>query len=583
MNQGKNFEVVVGIDFGSSGSGFAYSFKNEKDINHGYIFGANVDNKVPTEIILSDSNEILAFGATCKQYLKEKGLNSGHYFKGIKMELYLKLTMIKAKNTGKYFSLVVVIQKVLEKIKKLALEELKKLRKTINESNIKWVVTVPAIWEDFQKNIMMESCINAGLIGRDDDKSLFFALEPEAASLYCSRNKDINQEYLMEGKYYIICDLGGGTGDIVTHLVGNNKNLEEIYSSCGGNYGSNEIDKKIFEEIIDSIFGYKNFEQLLEKSKFNLNEEKEVLFDAWCELERQIKDFKEGTNKDKVMNNEKFPINCSLFQDFFEDDINIDINDLINKYNLSIYNEEIRLKVKSKKKWIIEFPYRIIYNYIKNQANLICNAIRNILNSTTKEINTVIFVGGYCSNEIIISLIKKGLKGKIKNFLQPSKPCLSIMEGAVLFGINPNIINSRIAKYTIGQGVRDTWNEEKHSKMGKKVFDEVDKEWKCDDCFSKFIEINQKLKINQEITKSYRTAGARFCTLNFYQTLNPNPIFTFENGVDKIGDCELDAGKDYPPGERSIEVSMKFGGTFIDVKAIHIKSGKIIKTTLNFY
>ena len=585
MNQDKNFEVVVGIDFGSSGSGFAYSFMNERNINHGNIFGANVDNKVPTEIILSDNNDILEFGASCKQYLKEKGLNSGHYFKGIKMHLYSKLSTIKAKNTGRSFSLAIVIQKILEKIKELALEELEKIRKRINESNIKWVVTVPAIWEDFQKNIMMDSCINAGLIGKYDDKSLFFALEPEAASLYCSRNEDINQDYLKKGKYYIICDLGGGTGDIVTHYVGTNKNLEEIYSACGGNYGSNEIDKTIFEEIIYSIFGYKSFEQLLEKCKYmDINEDEEVIFDAWCELERQIKDFKEGTNQDKVKNNEKFPINCSLFQDFFDDDLKIDINDLINKYNNYIaYNEETKLKIKSKKKWIIEFPYKIIYNYIKNQANLICKAINNILNSSYKEINTVIFVGGYCSNEIIISLIKEGLKGRIQNFLQPSKPCLAIMEGAVLFGINPNIINTRIAKYTIGQGMRDYWNEERHSKMGKKVFDEVDKDWKCEDCFSKFIEVQQKLKINEEITKSYRMAGPRYCTLNFYQTLSPNPIFTFENGVEKIGNCELDAGKDYPPEERSIEVTMKFGGTFIDVKAIHIKSGNIIKTTLNFY
>ena len=69
------YEVVVGIDFGSSGSGFAYSFKNENDIIHGYIYGSNVDNKVPTEIILDDFNNVLEFGASCKQYLKEKGIN----------------------------------------------------------------------------------------------------------------------------------------------------------------------------------------------------------------------------------------------------------------------------------------------------------------------------------------------------------------------------------------------------------------------------------------------------------------------------------------------------------------------------
>ena len=56
---------------------------------------------------------------------------------------------------------------------------------------IKWVVTVPAIWNEHQKSVMMEACIGAGLVIKYSDKSLFFALEPEAASLYCSINKEI--------------------------------------------------------------------------------------------------------------------------------------------------------------------------------------------------------------------------------------------------------------------------------------------------------------------------------------------------------------------------------------------------------
>ena len=138
MEKIHQYEVVVGIDFGSSGSGFSYSFFNENDINHGYIYGANVDNKVPTEIIIDDNYKILEFGAQCKQYLKEKGLKIGHYFKAIKMHLYAKDKYIYSSNTNKSFPLVVVIEKVLLKLKELCIEELIKLRKNINESNIKW-------------------------------------------------------------------------------------------------------------------------------------------------------------------------------------------------------------------------------------------------------------------------------------------------------------------------------------------------------------------------------------------------------------------------------------------------------------
>jgi hypothetical protein len=78
--------------------------------------------------------------------------------------------------------------------------------------------------------------------------------------------------------------------------------------------------------------------------------------------------------------------------------------------------------------------------------------------------------------------------------------------------------------------------------------------------------------------------GPRYCDLKFYKTLNPKPLFTFDNGVEKIGNCLIDAGKDYPLElkERELKVTMKFGGTFIDVQAIHVKSGNKVETTLKF-
>ena len=48
MKNIKDYEVVVGIDFGSSGTGFAYSFFNPNDVVVGQIPGASVNNKVPT-------------------------------------------------------------------------------------------------------------------------------------------------------------------------------------------------------------------------------------------------------------------------------------------------------------------------------------------------------------------------------------------------------------------------------------------------------------------------------------------------------------------------------------------------------
>jgi hypothetical protein len=281
-----------------------------------------------------------------------------------------------------------------------------------------------------------------------------------------------------------------------------------------------------------------------------------------------------------IKNNEKYAIKCSIFQDIFYKKINI--NELINKYNHNCNDDELKLKVKSTKKWLISFPYKIIYNYIKKQADSICEIINKIVESSDEDINSMILVGGYCSNEIMISEIKKNLSNKISNFLVPSKPCLSIMEGAVIFGLNPNQIVQRKAKYTIGIEIIKILDEEIHSHKSRKFYDKEEGIWKYNNSFSPIITINQNLTLGQEIIKNYEMSQPRYCSICFYKTFKPNPVFTDEEGVEEMGQCELDAGKEYPKGEREISIIERIGGTFIDVKAIHNISGKFIKVKLDF-
>ena len=584
MKNIKDYEVVVGIDFGSSGTGFAYSFFDPNDVVVGEIPGASVNNKVPTEIILDDNNYTIQFGCECENHLKEKGLEAGHYFKGIKMNLYENKDIIEANNSGKKVPLKIVIQKVLEEIKKLAIKQISQNRPGFNDKKIKWVVTVPAIWDDRQKSIMMESCVMAGLVDQNTDKSLFFALEPEAASLYCSRDKVIEQKYFQKGNYYIVCDLGGGTGDIVAHLVGSNHRLAEISPSCGGSYGSNEIDKLIFKEIIHQLFGCKDFNSYYNKYKtknainIDLFDDKAQLYTDWIEFERKIKDFKEATKKEKISKNEKMTIDCSLFKDIFDKDV--DVNDLVKEYNDNMSYESLKLSVRKGKKWLIEFPYKIIYNYMVAQAESICNIINDI--SRKEKINALIFVGGYSSSDIITNLIETGLSN-IKTILRPSNPSLAIMIGAVLFGISPSNIEIRKAKYTIGSNINESCKNGNNIIDVNTYYDKEQKKWFYKDFFDKYIEAGQEIKFGEIISHDLIMVDKRFLELSFFKTKNKNPKFTTDEGVSYIGKLVLDIGKDYGEmKDRKVTLNMKFGGTFIDVTATHSKSNNSENSTFKF-
>ena len=131
-----------------------------------------------------------------------------------------------------------------------------------------------------------------------------------------------------------------------------------------------------------------------------------------------------------------------LYEDFFDEDV----KELVYKYNDTLNDNELKLEVKSKKKWKILFPYKIFDIYIGEKSKSICEEIKKILKKAKEQINIdinkVIFVGGYNSNDVMTLKIGFELNENIPFFLKPSNTYLSILEGAVLFGINPNIIET---------------------------------------------------------------------------------------------------------------------------------------------
>lgn len=183
------------------------------------------------------------------------------------MNIYHNYSHIRPENNAKYFPLIDINTKIFEYIKKDVINSIHENKPSITKDQIKWIVTVPSIWNLHQKGIMIMSSEKAGLFNKYTDRGNFLALEPEVASLNCSYDMSIDQNYLMSGKTYIVCDLGGGTGDIVTHHRTMGNKIIEKYHPVGGPYGSEEIENRIFNDIIGKIFGFSDFNSL--KEKFN--------------------------------------------------------------------------------------------------------------------------------------------------------------------------------------------------------------------------------------------------------------------------------------------------------------------------
>ena len=200
-----------------------YSLNNDdNNVHYGHFDGQAIDNKILNEIILDDElKNILAFGNDCISFLCTKHEFKFHHFKNIKMNLYKRIYKIKASNSNKEVNIEYIIKLILIEAKKKAIDQIKLTYPNLKENDIHYVITVPAIWDINSKQIMINASQEAGLIREDDNFSNFFALEPEAASIYfahdCShkKKKELNIEDKKETSF-ILCDYGSGTVDIVT-------------------------------------------------------------------------------------------------------------------------------------------------------------------------------------------------------------------------------------------------------------------------------------------------------------------------------------------------------------------------------
>ena len=276
----------------------------------------------------------------------------------------------------------------------------------------------------------------------------------------------------------------------------------------------------------------------------------------------------------------QFLIDCDLFEFYYEEDIKF----LIEQFNSKFPD----IKLKLFRRWKILFPYQIIYNLMFELINEIKQYIIQILNTNNNnDIKTLIFTGGASVNPIMKQMIEEDEAFSSLNFVQSHNPEVAISYGSVLFYLDHNIIIQRKAKYTFGIKVRKTWDDKEHNKGGIKVFDNMEKFYKCTNLFSKFITINEDIRTDKEITNSYKMTDSKV-TIELYKTEKNNATFCDEKDefgkltIYKFGEFIIDVGNSFDIKERDALVKMKIGGTFILATAIYCKTGKESKIICSF-
>ncbi|XP_063415830.1 heat shock 70 kDa protein 12A-like [Mytilus trossulus] len=561
------YYVCAAIDIGTTYSGYAFSSKDDysrepTNINTSYWPGSKLHSlKAPTAILLDSHQKFVAFGYEAENMYSELVAEEEHedyyYFHSFKMLLHeRRITRdIKIKDLcGKEMEALNVFQCIIQFLKDKVFKHISDKIKGIQENDIRYVLTVPAIWEDSAKQFMREAATKAGI----NSGQLSIALEPEAAAIYCQHLKTDRQEKntfastVKAGMKYMIVDLGGGTADITVHQRYGDGSLKEVVPASGGPWGGKSIDEA-FHSFLKRICGPKVMEELRKT-------ELEDFIDLFREFETKKRSIRvDQTNKVVVT-------------------LPVALIDLVKSH---------RGKMETA---LEQSPYGQTAIYSKQKLHISPDTFRDLFKSTTEalikhiermfrdeklsDLENLIMVGGFSECELIQHRMKEKF-GKHKKIIIPAEAGLVVLKGAVLYGHQPKVISSRILRRTYG--IQSLWGPHMQPESQKSYLVDVNR---CKDLFFKYAKVGEQVVFGHEVSQVFQVFKPNEKTLEctIYVSTDPDPRYVTDPSCQRLGNLiiplpEIRAGKTL-----EIEGTMVFGDTELLFRARDLHTGRVVET-----
>ncbi|XP_060559263.1 heat shock 70 kDa protein 12A-like [Ruditapes philippinarum] len=335
----------------------------------------------------------------------------------------------------------------------------------------------------------------------------------------------------------MVIDLGGGTVDITVHKVNQDGKLHEVYPPSGGPWGGTLVDEHIYN-FLEDIFGRTVLEILKQESCTEM-------LDMVRTLELKKRQFK-STSDDEGKVNLTLP--SSLFEIYQEENKTEDITDKLKR--MYPKNEV------TKKRGRLIIDEEIFSNMFEESIESLTDNIKAIFARPDMEsINTLVLVGGYSECEILKTTIRETFRDK--RVIIPEEAATAVVKGAVLFGHDQRVIDSRRSPCTYGVSIAVPFDPQRHPPMHK--YKDM-----CEDVFKVFIQIGEKIKpgITQR-THSFNTSESSIY-VEIYKSILEEPAFITDTGCEKLGVIDL---RQLPGRATRVDIIMKFGDTELHVEA----------------
>ncbi|TPR10694.1 Transmembrane amino acid transporter family protein [Aspergillus niger] len=434
-----NPRIIIGLDFGTTYSGVAWALSDcadKPEVITSWPGGGNrTTPKVPSTMMIKcggrvnwgyQTNYLVGDNIRGMKLLLDEPQNPEYVASLIGAGILKKSRIPAVTLTGMYLTeLVNHTNKILQR----------RFGPAVEEMEMQYVLTVPAIWSDKAK----DATLNAALKARIPQRNMTLVSEPEAAALYCLHT--IQPNSIENNDVVVVCDAGGGTVDLISYCVTTMSPLclEEVAEGTGDICGSVMLD-----------VGFKDFLNVLVDDKHLSSKSCELALRYWQD---HIKP------------------NFASDQDFEEETHFVPLPGLKDNRKIGLQDGFLQLDGTQIKK-----IFDPVVDRVKVQIIYQVNGAR----AKKKPVKAILLVGGFGSSEYLHRCIQETFNDII--VMQPPNSWSSVMLGAVQHGLEGNKVKKRIARCHYGI-THTTSNLETMAKFpnANKYWDDLEEKWYIDD------------------------------------------------------------------------------------------------------
>jgi len=401
---------------------------------------------------------------------------------------------------------------------------------------------------------------------------VIFALEPEAAAIFCEKEILAVKKGSMENEAdYLIVDCGGGTVDIAAHRLSkdgdSNISIEELAPAQGGASGGFSVNH-LFEEMLWKLFTITNQEQM--------DEIKMAYPSEWTKL--VSKEFEESKHSFEHNNmHQEFSINipeklCKAIQRIAKKTMK-DLTTSCREYNISWDEDENAL--------VLNFS-TMVQLFQPVVSEIIAHIEQSLARPECHSIQTILLVGGFANSSFLYEEIKDAFASKGMMVLKSSTPLLSVLKGAVLYAQKRDVIRSRKMPQSVGIKVSQKYDKSIHDPS---EVENVEGQLLCRKIFHPFVRVNDNVKAGSTVCHTLRPASSvsSTCKVDVYASNSSDIKYVTDYGCYKLGEILIDNPSLANPNFHGfISVVMDFSGTDIKVLAYSQNTQKELNLSLNF-